>query len=62
MCSKLLNEPVEALFPPKVEADKKDQKTVVSLTADHEYVDQDKLVKPSEGETKPEVSKHRSLV
>ena len=55
MLSKLMNESIDSLFPPKVDSDKKEQKTV-SLTksqADQEYVDQEKLVKlPADSEEK----------
>lgn len=60
MTSKLLGEPVEALFPPKpADLEKKDQISTIRLDQyDQNYVDQEKLVKPEGGEKKADKVKH----
>ncbi|KAL4218861.1 Axonemal dynein light chain domain-containing protein 1 [Mactra antiquata] len=52
LTSKLLNEPVESLFPPKpTDPEKKEVKQVSLVEPEQEYVDQEKLKKPEEEET-----------
>ena len=48
-----MNESLESLFPVKVDPEKKESKQVSLTRQEQEYVDQEKLIKPEEPETKP---------
>ena len=48
LMSKLMNESIEHLFPPKVEEKKESKTVMLAIPQDQEYVDQEKLVRPGE--------------
>ena len=56
LMSKLMNESIEHLFPPKVEEKKESKSVTLAVPMDQEYVDQEKLVRPGEEAQEGEVS------